>query len=44
MELVAEPAPGVEGDEVRSGLEGLAAGGVAVAPGEGEVSDTLSPE
>ena len=43
MELVPEPAPGVEGDEVRAGLEGPAAGGVAVAPGEGEVIGALSP-
>ena len=42
MELVPEPAPGVDGDEVRAGLEGPTAGGVAVAPGEGEVSGTLS--
>ena len=43
MELVPEPAPGVDGDEVRAGLEGPPAGGVAVAPGEGEVSGTISP-
>ena len=42
MEPVPEPAPGVEGDEVRSGLEGPAPGGMAVAPGEGEVIGTLS--
>ena len=42
MELVPEPAPGFDGDEVRAGLEGPTAGGVAVAPGEGEVLGTLS--
>ena len=42
MELVPEPAPGVDGDEVRAGLEGPTAGGVAVAPGEGEVIGTFS--
>ena len=37
MELVPEPAPGVEGDEVGAGLEGLTAGRVTVLPRDGEV-------
>ena len=43
MELVPEPAPGVEGDEVGAGLEGLTAGRVAVAPRDGKVFDALFP-
>ena len=42
MELVPEPAPGVEGDEVGAGLEGLTAGRVAVAPRHGEVFGAFS--
>ena len=43
VELVPEPAPGVEGDEVGAGLEGGAAGRVAVAPRDVEVLGALSP-
>ena len=41
VELVPEPAPGVEGDEVGAGLEGLTAGRMAVAPRDGKVFGTL---
>ena len=41
MELVPEPAPGVEGDEVGAGLEGLTAGRMAVATRDNEIFGTL---
>ena len=43
VEFVAKPGPGVEGDEVGAGLEGGAAGRVALAPRHGKVLGARSP-